>query len=138
RLLNRDRILLSYQLPLLQIGIWSLSRISTDPLLIRVFMAALGAIAGVAFYLFASDFVDQQSAFWAALLFATNPFVVAISTVPYQEILMLAGLLFCFHFFYRERWFAASICLGLACFTRFESWLACPVLIFGYAQPRHS
>src|SRR5262249_23922725 len=34
----------------------------------------------------------------------------------------------------RQKWLAASVCLGLACLTRFESWLACPVLMFAYAQ----
>jgi len=68
----------------------------------------------------------------AALLFVTDPFVLAMSTVPYQEILMLAALFFTFHFFYTERWLAASLCLAVACLTRYEAWPACPVLAVTY------
>lgn len=50
---------------------------------------------------------------------------------------MLAGLLFAFHFFYSEIWLAASACLLIACFTRFEAWAACPVLATAYFLRRH-
>lgn len=134
RLINRDKILMSYQLPLLQVCIYLLSKVSTDPLLIRLFVAVVGAAAGVGFYLLAADFVDRRAALWAALLFTTNPLIASISTVPYQEIFMLTGLFFAFHFAFGERWLAAGLCLGLACLTRFEAWVACPVLMFYYAQ----
>src|SRR5690348_9728251 len=136
RLANRDHILLSYQLPLLQIGVYSVSQLSTNIISVRLFMAALGALATLGFYLLAEDFAGERAAFWAALPFTTNPLVLSISIVPYQEILMLAGLLFAFHFFVKEKWIAAGLCLGLACLTRFEVWAACPAMAFVYARRR--
>src|SRR5215471_294574 len=93
RLINRDHILISYQLPLLQLLIWALTRFFTSVLSVRLLMAALGAFAAVAFYRFASDFVSERGALAGALLFATNPFITAVSSVPYQEILLLGCLL---------------------------------------------
>jgi hypothetical protein len=128
RLLNRDRILLSHQLPLLQFLMWTVTRVTTGIVPIRLMMACLGALAAVAFYYFARDFAGPAAAVAGALLFATNPFITPISTVPYQEILLLGTLLAAFHFFFARRWMPAAIFLGLACLTRFEAWIACPIL----------
>ncbi len=136
RLMNRDRVLLSHQLPMLQLGLYWLSRISPEVIWVRLFMSGISALAVVGFYRLATNFASPVAAFWAALLFATNPFITPVSTVPYQEILMLAGLLFAFDFFCREQWLAAGMCLGLACLSRFEAWVACPVMAFGYLQQR--
>jgi type IV secretory pathway TrbD component len=134
RLANRNHILLSYQLPLLQLCIYLVSQLSPNIIGIRLFMAALGALATLGFYLLAEDFAGERAAFWAALLFTTNPLVLPVSIVPYQEILMLTGLLFAFHFFVKEKWTAAGLCLGLACLTRFEAWAACPAMALMYAR----
>jgi hypothetical protein len=128
RLFDRHTLLKSYQLPLLQVLISGVSSISMNPIVVQFLMAAIGAVAGVGFYLLAADFVDEKFAFPAALLFVTHPYILAVSTVPFQEILMLAALFFGFHFFYTGRWIAASLCLGAACLTRYEAWAACPVL----------
>lgn len=134
RLANHNRILLSYQLPLLQSLIYLVSQFSTNVFWVRLLMAAIGAVSVLGFYLLAEDFTNQRSAFWGALLFATNPLVLPVSIVPYQETLMLAGLLFAFHFFVKEKWIAAGLCLGLACLTRFEAWAACPAMMVVYAR----
>ncbi len=137
RLVNRHLIIMAHQLPALQASIYGWSKISADPLLVRCWMALLGAIAGVGFYRLAADLVGRADALWAGLFFVTNPLILAYSIVPYQEILMLAALSFGFHFFFRERWVAASLALGLACLTRYESWAACPVLAVAYAHRRN-
>src|SRR6476661_3414757 len=51
RIMNADRILLAYQLPLLQLLIYLVNLVSSDSLLIRYLMSLVGALAGVAFYL---------------------------------------------------------------------------------------
>jgi hypothetical protein len=127
RLVNRDRILLSYQLPLLQSLIWAVTRISTNVLSVRLLMAALGAFAAVAFYRFAADFAGERAALAGALLFATDPFLTPVSSVPYQEILLLGCLLAALRSLFRGRDVSAAVWLGLACLTRFEAWAACPV-----------
>src|SRR5260370_42584543 len=119
RLVNHDKILLSYQLPLLQILIDGLTSIWNSTLLERIFMACIGSLSGVGFYLLAEDLSSAEAAFFPALLFTLHPFIVGISIVPYQEPLMMAGLFFAFHFFFRQKWHWAGLCLGLACLTRF-------------------
>src|SRR6202011_5865333 len=101
----------AHQLPMLQILIAAVSTISMDPVLVRFLMAGIGGAAGMGFYLLAGDLFGEKWAFPATLLFVTNPFVLAVSTVPFQEILMLAALFLAFHFFYNERWLAASLWL---------------------------
>jgi hypothetical protein len=128
RLANRDHILLSYQLPLLQVLIYGVSLISQNLLFVRFLMAVIGAAAGVGFYWMIRNFVSERNGAIASLLFTANPFLVEISIVPYQEVLMLASLLFAFAYFFREKWVATSGSLGLACLTRYEAWIACPLL----------
>jgi hypothetical protein len=132
RLANSDHIVLAYQLPTLQAAIHWLSVLTNDPLVVRLFMVLVSAVAGVGFYYLALSLFERRVAFSAALLFVTTPFVLALSTVPYQEILMLAGLLFAFGCAFREQWYLAGLSLGLACLTRYEAWLACPVLATAY------
>jgi hypothetical protein len=137
RLANRDRILLSYQLPLLQGALHYLSVVTSDPLAVRYLMAFAGAAAGLAFYamtraLLGGSTSASTAAFQTALWFATSPFVIAFSIVPYQEILMLAGLFAAFAFAFKGEWTIAGIVLGLACLTRYEAWLACPVLAVAF------
>ena len=132
RLANHDRIQLSYQLPLLQAAVHYLSVFSANPLAVRYFMALAGALAGLAFYAMARSLLGRTAAFQAALLFASSPFVIAFSIVPYQEILMLAGLFAAFYFAFERNWTAAGLTLGLACLTRYEAWLACPVLALAF------
>ena len=134
RLANPGHIVLSYQLPLLQAAIHYLSAISTDPLLVRYLMAVVGAAAGAGFYLLMSNLAPPSVALDASLLFVANPFLLTYSVVPYQEILMVAGLLFAFHFAFTGRWMLASVCLGAACLTRYEAWLACPVIGAAYLR----
>jgi hypothetical protein len=132
RLANKDSILLSYQLPLLQAAVHYLSLLFTGPLAVRYFMALAGAAAGLAFYAMACSLLGRTAAFQTSLLFATSPFVIAFSIVPYQEILMLAGLFAAFYFGFERKWAAAGLSLGLACLTRYEAWLACPVLAVAF------
>ncbi len=133
RLIHADHIVLSHDLPLLQILIHYLQPISRNPLLVRWCMAGVGSVAGAGFYMLLSDLVSPSVALDGSLLFVANPFILADSVVPYQEIVMLAGLVFAFHFAFTERWPLASLSLGVACLTRYEAWLACPVLACAFA-----
>ncbi|HWZ33409.1 MAG TPA: glycosyltransferase family 39 protein [Bryobacteraceae bacterium] len=132
RMLHPDRILASHQLPLLQIVIALVSRLTTNYLAILVAMAVIGAAVGVAFYLLAREFFDERVAFLAGLLMTTDPLVAAHSIVPYQESLMLVCVLLAFYFFYAERYGVSSMGLALGCITRFEAWIAAPVLAAAY------
>ncbi len=89
--------------PLLQLLIYLANLVSGDPLLIRYLMSLVGALAGVAFYLFSATLLDRTTARLASLFFIFNPFLLVHSIVPYQEILMLLFL-----------------CLGLHCMLRLD------------------
>src|SRR5437763_5614279 len=78
RMANRDHVLLSYQLPALQACLYLLARINESPLLARYFMVFIGAMAGLGFYLLATHFMDRNRAALAALLFVSNPFLLAL------------------------------------------------------------
>jgi hypothetical protein len=136
RLANRDQILLSYQLPLLQAIVYSISKLADSLLPIRYGMAAIGAMAGAGFYLLATLFVERKSAFLAALLLSSSPFLIQLSIVPYQEVLMLCALLFAFYFFLAGHIGLASLSLGVACFTRYEAWIASAVMLIAYTASR--
>jgi hypothetical protein len=101
RIMNADRVLLAYQLPLLQLLIYLVNLVSSDPWLIRFLMSLVGALAGMAFYLFSATLLERRTARLASLFFIFNPFLLVHSIVPYQEILMLLLL-----------------CLGLYCILR--------------------
>ena len=132
RLANRDRIQLAYQLPVLQAAIYAVSKVSTAVLPVRYLMALIGAIAAAGFFRMTTPILGASNACWAALLLATNPFLVQLSIVPYQEVAMIAALFLAFHFFFAAKMTACSVSLGLACLTRYEAWAACPVLFAAY------
>jgi hypothetical protein len=137
RMIQRERVLISHQLPLLQLIVFGIARFTHNYLITMVVMAVIGAFVGVGFYLLSRDLFEEQVASAAGLLVATNPFLAGNSIVPYQESLMLGLLLFAFHFLYSQKMLAASLCLGLACLTRFEAWAAAPVFAAVFLWKRH-
>jgi len=134
RLANRDHILLSYQLPALQAVVHFASMLDGGLLSVRYVLAAIGAAAGLAFFRLMRAWLGPWEALTAALMFTTHPFLLQLSIVPYQEILMVAALLFAFDFLFRGNTAAASLCLGLACLTRYEAWAACPAMAWLYVK----
>ena len=126
---NCDRLLMSHQLPVLLWILFLIYRFTEHPLAFRFGMAVLGAIATTGFFLLAELLSgSRRAAFWGALFFATNPFLNEISIVPFQEIVMVGALCFAMYFYLREQWVAASVMLGVACLTRYEAWILCPIL----------
>ena len=112
RLYYHDRILISHQLPALQAAVHLIMGLANDPVWVRYFMAVAGAAASAGFYHLCACLLGRTAAFPPAVWFTIHPFVVAYSTVPYQEILMLTGLFFGFSCFFRERWQAATSARG--------------------------
>jgi hypothetical protein len=129
---NHDRILLSHQLPLLQVLIFAFFKITTAPIALRLVMVVLGAISAVGFYLLCLCLFSREVAFWIALFAISNPFLNEISLVPFQEIILLGALCFSVAFYLNKQTAAASIAFGLACLTRYEAWIAAPILLMDY------
>ncbi len=129
RLANADKLFLSYQLPGLQAIVWLCAQLTWNPLLVRVVMALIAAAAAVGFHRLSLRLLPPTAAFGAALWFGVNPFILTYSIVPYQEILMLGALAFAFAWRWEQRPLLASAALAVACLTRYEAWLACPVFV---------
>src|SRR5262245_31417406 len=79
RIMHADRVLLAYQLPLLQLLIYLVNLVSNDPLFIRYLMSLVGALAGAAFYLLSVVLLDRPAATLATLFFVFNPFLLVHS-----------------------------------------------------------
>ncbi len=140
RLMNADRVLIAYQLPLLQLLIYLTNLVSKDPLIVRYLMSILGATAGAVFYLFSTTWLERPVARLASLFFIFSPFLLVHSIVPYQEILMVltlcSGLYFLLRPDLRRSIWWTSFSLGLACLTRYESWVITLVAGVYYAGRR--
>lgn len=135
RLANGDRILLSYQLPALQTLVYLCAQVD-GLLLTRVVIALIAAVASAGVYRMARRILPRRGAYAAGLLFAVNPFIATYSIVPYQEILMLGALAWAFAWRWDGRPGLASAALALACWTRYEAWLAVPVFLLAELRAR--
>ena len=127
RLANSDRILLAYQLPLLQAGIYGTSQLFEGALPVRYLMAVIGAVASVACYALATDLMPRLAALATAMIFASihsslsfRSFRTRGAHARSPDVRL--------SLFFNGRNIAASLALGLACLTRYEAWAACPVL----------
>lgn len=140
RMMHADRVLIAYQLPFLQLLIYGANLVSSDPLFLRYLMVVLGGLAGASFYGLSSILLGGEVAFVCALIFTVNPLVIVHSLVPYQEILMLLLLCSGLAFLFRGRTAGnealASLCLGLACLTRYEAWIVTATALFWWKTQR--
>ena len=128
RMVHTDKIVIAYNLPLLQFLIFLVSKISSNPFMLRFLMALIGSVAGCGIYLLVTKLFDRNVARLSALLFSVNPFILVNSIVPYQEVLMLSLLFFAGYFLIRDSSssdrYISSFFIGTACLTRYEGWMA--------------
>ncbi len=127
RLIESDRILISYQLPGLQVIIYLIHKLGGGVPASRLMVAALSALAAAGLCRLVATRWSRTVAILSGLIFACNPFVVFFSTVPYQFPLVLAAAHWGLYFYVRGggrlRWTACSVCFGIACLTRYEAWM---------------
>ena len=128
RMFHPNRLVLGYQLPLFQLLVAAAERLSDHPLAPRVLSALTGGLATTGFYVLAASLTNRRTARLTALLTLTNPLFVVYSLMPYQEPLMMALLAFGAAAYVAEKRVLASVLLGLACFTRYESWVVVAAL----------
>lgn len=132
RIVNYPRILIGYQLPLFQIFLHYTLRWFGGPVAVGVLMGTLSGLAGAGLYALTRQMTLNRSSAWiSSILYASHPFILFYSLVPYQEALLLAGILWAFFYLFRApNWsnsLLASIFLGMACLTRYEGWIAAAV-----------
>ncbi len=129
RLVNFPRILVGHQLPLLQLLIHYTMRRFYGPDAIFWLMALISAAACAGIHALTWEITKDRRAAWAAaVLYVAHPFILYYSRVPYQEPLLLASLAWGFCYLFRPpslvNSLASSLFFGLACFCRYEGWIA--------------
>jgi hypothetical protein len=150
RLCNFDKIFIAYQLPLFQALIHFTLRLFYGPAAVWGLMALISAAATTGIYVLTREATrDRRAAGIAAFLYATHPFILVYSRVPYQEPLLLAALAWGFYFLFvserdthgRAAAAATVLCFNVAAWTRYEGWIAAGVAVaylvwsrFGYER----
>ncbi len=129
RLVAFPQILYGHQLPLLQVLIYCALRCFYGAKSIFILMAVISAASAAGIYMLARELtLDRRAGRLAALLYASHPFILYYSRVPYQEPLLFAGMVWGFYFLFRppsaRDLLFSSLLIGLACFSRYEGWIA--------------
>jgi hypothetical protein len=135
RLCNFERIRIAYQLPLFQALIHFTLRTVYSPVAVWALMALLSAAAATGIYALTHEMTeDRRAARVGAILFATHPFILVYSRVPYQEPLLLAAIAWGFYFLFLSGRTGSSgisaasiLCFNAAALTRYEGWIAAAV-----------
>ncbi len=140
RLAMRDELLVGRWLPLLQLAILVTSIASRSLAIVRIALSLFAVMAVWAMHRFAGRLFDPVTGLVAASLLASQTMFIALSTVPYQEVLFIALILLAFskpdvRQPKKAPW-QAVIPIGLACVTRYEAWLFVPVFLMRFF-PRH-
>ena len=133
RLFFKDHVFLGHWLPLTQLIVWASHRCLGDLFLVRLVFALLTSLSGWGFYFFLRLLVDRRLAMIGGLLFSFDALFLFLSLMPYQDVLFLGLLFGALAFLSRGEGkvsLSASLLLGLACLTRYESWFLLPVLFF--------
>ena len=128
RLVNFPKILIGYQLPLFQVLLHYTMLAFYHPLAVWILMALVSAAGASGLYGLTLQLSGDRRAAWlAVVLYATHPFIVLYSRVPYQEPLLWAGLVWGFCYLFRppsaRNLVLSSVWIGIACLTRYEGWI---------------
>lgn len=136
RIFFKDTLFLGHWLPLTQLLVYLIARLSDDIVWIRLAFAMIGSLSACGFALFLQRIASPSSAVLGGLVFSLNALYVQLTLMPYQDVVFLGllygslGLLLKGR---RESDFrmdsrSASILFGLSCLTRYESWFLLPLL----------
>jgi hypothetical protein len=128
RLVNFPKILIGYQLPLFQVLLNYTLLAFYHPLAVWMLMALVSAAGASGLYALTLQLGGDRRAAWlAVVLYATHPFIVLYSRVPYQEPLLWAALAWGFYYLFRppstRNLVFSSVWIGVACLTRYEGWI---------------
>ncbi len=142
RLVNSSRILYGHQLPLLQVLIYCALRWLHKPGSIFLLMALISAASCAGLHALTREITHDRRAAWlAALLYATHPFILYYSRVPYQEPLLMAGMTWGFYYLFRPasgtNRLLSSLFFAAACLTRYEGWIAALVAAIFMIRQNH-
>ncbi len=133
RFAMRGEILLGRWLPPTQIIIFLAAKLTPALALPRLVLSGFAAGAVASIYVYTRDIFDEATGLAAAALLATQVMFIALSTVPYVEVLFILLLFLILYFFeHREKpghRVIAYTLIGLACLTRYDAWLFVPLFV---------
>jgi hypothetical protein len=133
RLAYRNQILIGYWPPLLQILIFAAWKFGKSLLVIRGLLSLVAATALLSVYRLTSRLFESMTGLIAMVLLAINMMFVAMSTVPYPEILFVGLVLLALDLLDNplssRSVYLGALALNLACLTRYEGWLLAAILI---------
>ena len=137
RLYFRDTVLFWHWLPVAQVLVYGSFALTHSILFIRCVFAIVSSLAAVAFTHYLQGCSSRRTALIGGTLFATNPLLLFLSLMPYQEVVFL-GLMFGSLVFLSPnrnslevdgRQIAGWLLYGFACLTRYEAWFVLPALL---------
>lgn len=133
RITNWERLQLAYQLPMIQVIVHLATRVTSDPIFLRVVLIAVAAAAACGMAALARVAFGPAPGVIAGLLFASNHFVIYLANSPYQEVLELGFLLWAMALIFgrggRTGRAAGYVLLAAACLTRYEAWFAAAAVV---------
>lgn len=129
RMARADELLLGYQLPLPQALVFLIRHLAPAPVWTRLAFAVIGALVPVALLLALRPSAGNPAAWNGAVLCALHPALLYYSIVPYQESLTIALLLLAAWALQSRRESLAGLLVSLACLTRYEAWIAVPLVM---------
>ncbi len=126
RLTNWERLRLAYQLPMIQVVVHLATRVTPDPVFLRLALVVIAALGACGLARLTSSVFGSESGIYAGLFFASNHFLIFLGNAPYQEVLELTLLLWGLALIFGESNKAAQaagyLLLAAACLTRYEAW----------------
>jgi hypothetical protein len=132
RVVSRAHILVDRWLPLLQLVIYAVGKLTISVTALRLVLAALAAGTLFAASTLGTRLSTCSGGLLFAALLASNSLFVALAIVPYQEVLFLglifAGLSLQERPTSRYRRWLAAFAFNLACLTRYEAWILVAIL----------
>lgn len=142
RIFFKDSLFLGHWLPLTQLLVYLVARLSDDIVWIRLAFAIIESLSACGFALFLRRIASESSALWGGLLFTVNALYVQLTLMPYQDIVFLGLLYASLGLLLKRRpeegfsmdSRAASLFFGLSCLTRYESWFLLPFLALQKAR----
>jgi hypothetical protein len=133
RLAFRDHILVGRWLPAMQVLVFLTGKLPAGLLVLRLLLAGIAAGAVLAIYIYTADIFGPGAGLLAAALLATHTLFIALSTVPYREILIVALVFLVLYLLEHagdpRRRAAAYLLVILLGLTRYDAWLFVPIFV---------
>lgn len=133
RLAYRDQVLVGRWLPAMQMLVFLTGKLPAGLVVLRVLLAGIAAGAVLAIYRYTAGVFDPPTGLLAAALLGTHTLFIALTTVPYREVLIAALCFLVLPLLDRasepRRRATAYSLVVLLNLTRYDAWLFVPIFV---------